>query len=320
MASDGRVVGLTFGAGNDIYYASSTDFGRSFSKPVKVGTKGFLSLGRHRGPRIAIQSGHVVVSAIAGAKGRGADGDLWAWRSKDEEEGWQGPVRINDVEGSAREGLHGMAAGYGVVAAVWLDLRQKGTRLYSSVSRDGGKTWGKNTLVYESPDGHICECCHPSVAVGDGGTVYVMFRNALGGSRDMYLSVSRDGGKSFATEKLGHGTWKLNACPMDGGGLVAAGGGAQTVWRRESSIFVARPGEKEMELGPGKDASIATGLDKTDYAIWVWQGAVMLRSSRDEAAKVLAEKGDYPQLIMTGKGGLLAAWEQENGIVVQPVH
>lgn len=44
---------------------------------------------------------------------------------------------INDVPAAAREGMHGFAASdAGVVAVAWLDLRQKGTRVYVAVSRD----------------------------------------------------------------------------------------------------------------------------------------------------------------------------------------
>ncbi len=320
LANRDGVLMLTFGAGNSIYYASSTDHGKTFSKPVKVGEKGFLSLGRHRGPRVESFSGSIIVSAVAGEKGGGADGDLLAWRSKDAGISWEKPVRINDVEGSAREGLHAMTAGNGLVVAAWLDLRAKGTRIYSSVSRDGGDTWSQNKLVYASPEGTVCQCCHPSLTVGEGGAIYVMFRNALGGSRDMYLSTSRDGGNTFVTEKLGFGTWTLNACPMDGGGLAVASNGALlSIWRRESTIFYAKQGSKEDKLGPGKDASIAAGLNNSLYAVWVSGGAIQYRSSLKPEAVTLSPKGDYPHIVLASNGKPVAAWEQDGGIVVQPL-
>ena len=65
-----------------------------------------------------------------------------------------------------------------------------GTKLYGARSRDGGVTWSKNVLIYESPDGTICQCCHPSAAFDPGGQVLVMWRNCLGGARDMYLKSS----------------------------------------------------------------------------------------------------------------------------------
>ena len=97
-------------------------------------------------------------------------------------------------------------------------------RVYGASSEDGGGTWSASRLVYASPSGAVCTCCHPSVAVDDDGGVSVMFRNALGGSRDMYVARSTDGGRTFPpAAKVGAGTWKLEACPMDGGALAVDG-------------------------------------------------------------------------------------------------
>ena len=47
-----------------------------------------------------------------------------------------------------------------------------------------------NQKIYESPDGHICECCHPTAYIGPQGELYAMWRNWVSGSRDMYYAVS----------------------------------------------------------------------------------------------------------------------------------
>jgi hypothetical protein len=162
---------------------------------------------------------------------------------------------VNDVPGAAREGLHAMAAAPdGTLACVWLDMRGRGTTLYGSFSRDDGATWSRNQLVYRSPDGTICECCHPSAAYDRSGRLHVMWRNALGGARDMYLSTSSDGGKTFSpARKLGKGTWPLDACPMDGGALaVSSDGSVITFWRRGGEMFVCAPGEPERRVGSGE--------------------------------------------------------------------
>src|SRR5581483_10651378 len=198
--------------------------------------RGVLSLGMHRGPRIALVGKTIVISAVVGERGKGADGDLLAWRSLDNGNTWSEGVRINDVPAAAREGLHGMASdGKDLLFATWLDLREKGTRLYGSISRDGGATWSSNVLVYASPSGSVCQCCHPSAVIAPNGRISVMFRNELNGARDMYVVSSVDGGRSFtAAEKLGTDTWILNACPMDGGGITFdPNGQIATVWRRE---------------------------------------------------------------------------------------
>jgi Neuraminidase (sialidase) len=165
LASTGDMVGIVMGSGNDIYYTYSKDDGETFSRPSKIETKGRMPLGRHRGPRVAYQSGNVIVSAVVGKQGGGQDGDVFAWRSNDNGKSWLPPVKVNDVPGAAREGLHSMAAGNGWVVAVWLDLRANGTRIYGARSDNGGATWSKNFLVYESPDGSVCQCCHPSVLI-----------------------------------------------------------------------------------------------------------------------------------------------------------
>src|SRR5207253_1724526 len=142
-------------------------------------------------------------------------------------------TRINSVTNSAREALHAMAGNqHGDVWVAWLDLRSGKTELWGASSHDSGKSWNDDVLIYRSPDGHICECCHPSVQVERNGTVQVMWRNWLGGARDMYVTQSTDGGRTFKTaEKIGSGTWLLNACPMDGGSIS----GPYFLWRREKA-------------------------------------------------------------------------------------
>src|SRR5262245_47441146 len=161
LAARGTPVALAFGSGNTVYVATSDDAGRTFRAPLPVSSSGQLALGMHRGPRVAYAPGALVVSAIVANEGRGKDGDLVAWRSTDGGKTWSAPVRVNDVRGSAREGLHAMAAGeQGTLFAAWLDLRGRGTQVYGSTSSDGGASWSPNRLVYASPSGSVCQCCH----------------------------------------------------------------------------------------------------------------------------------------------------------------
>jgi hypothetical protein len=315
-----RTTAITFGSGNAIYVATSSDGGRSFGRPVKVTEPGVISLGRHRGPRIALTSNGIVVSAIAGAKGRGADGDVLAWRSTDGGNTWSEGVRANDTPGSAREGLHAMSARGQTVFAAWLDLRSKGTKIFGSVSRDGGATWSKNVLVYESPDGSVCECCHPSATIDAQGHVYVMFRNSLAGSRDLYLARSLDGGQSFSpATKLGSATWQLNACPMDGGGLaITAKGVPVTVWRRGKEVFTASDDRSEKKLGTGKDPALAVN-GKGMYAAWTTDAGVQVTIPGQNEPVLLDNEGGYVQLAATPEGKVLAVWERNGSIVVESI-
>lgn len=314
LATDGRTVAMVYGAGKTILFTRSTDQGRTFSNPVPVATPESLLLNRHRGPRVAFVPGAIVVSAIVNT------GDLVTFRSTDMGATWQKGAVINDVPTAAREGLHNLASdGKGTLFADWLDLRDKGTKLYGSKSSDGGVTWSKNVLIYQSADGSICECCHPSATISATGEVLVMWRNTLAGSRDMYLARSKDGVTFGKAEKLGEGTWVLKACPMDGGGVVAdAVGNVTTAWRREKQIYLAKPGAKETVIGEGIDVSLAA-VKNGVYAVWSSVTGIHLSVPNGTASITLAAKGAYPNILALPQGGALVAWEIDGKIVVEPV-
>ncbi len=178
--SDDGAIYVTFGSKNTVYCAVSTDRGKSFAPPVEVGSVGALALGMRRGPRIAVHKKTVVITAVGGETGGGQDGDLLAWRSTDGGQHWQGPVNVNDVAASAREGLHAMAASpTGDLYCTWLDLRNSQSELFGASSTDGGATWSENKLVYRSPSGTICQCCHPAAIYDAEGTLYLLWRNSL---------------------------------------------------------------------------------------------------------------------------------------------
>jgi hypothetical protein len=322
IGADGRAY-LAFGAGDEIRVASSDDGGRSFSEPVAVGSPGMLALGMRRGPRIAVGQGAVVVSAIGGAGGGPygglSAGDLWSWRSPDGGKTWAGPIRLNQVEGSAREGLHAMAAGpEGQIACVWTDLRDDRAHIRGVISTDGGQTWGPEILIHQSPEGPICPCCHPSVAFGPDGTLYVMWRDAISGARDMYLCRSLDGGKTFEpARKLGLGTWPLDVCPMDGGAIAAGPEGrVTTVWMRDGRLYSAEPGQPERLLGPGVQGWASWGPGGP-FLAWLDRrpGRLLALRPGDAEPVELFRSGNDPSIAsaLDGRGPVLAAWEAGPG-------
>jgi hypothetical protein len=315
VSPSGKVY-LVFGAGSAVFCTVSGDGGKSYGEPVKVGAVGALALGMRRGPRVAATDRAVVVTAVGGRVGRGRDEDLLAWRSADGGQTWQGPVTINRVPASAREGLHQTtAAPDGTVYCVWLDLRHHRTQVYGAASADGGASWRDETLIYESPDGSVCECCQPQAAYDPRGGLHVMWRNQLAGARDMYLARSGDNGQTFGRAvKLGHGTWPLNACPMDGGGLACRGDQeVVTIWMRNKEVFRCNPGRPEVSLGKGEQGWAAAGPGGV-YLVWVVgrPGPVMaLRPGSDQPVR-LAERGWDPVVAgpVNGKGPVIAAWEE----------
>src|SRR5262249_21336653 len=158
--------------------------------------------------------------------------------------------------------------------------------------------WSKNILIYQSPGGTICECCHPSLAVGGDGAIHAMWRNALDGNRDMYTAVSHDGGLTFgAASKVGEGSWHLQACPMDGGGIVVTRDGKiATTFRREQQVFLANENQPETLLATGKDSALAANKDGV-FVAWTGAEGVLAKVPGQSEPVHLDPDGAFPQLL-----------------------
>jgi len=308
LAARREQVYVVSGTASSMFSVASFDDGLTFRSPVAISVPGKLAIGMRRGPRIVLTPFMTSISAVVG-------GDLLSWRLAGDGKKWNGPFKVSDQPGAAREGLHAMGASVdgSVLACAWLDLRASGTEIWTSVSRDGGETWSKNVCAYRSPDGHVCECCHPSVAFDAEGKLYVMFRNWLGGARDMYVVTSANEGQSFGlAKKLGLGTWPLNACPMDGGGVaVEKDGTVETAWRREGKVYFSSPGKPEKELGEGTQPWITCALNGPTV---VWQNQGKLQAWSFEGRLTDFAEGGDPVAAVSSLGRI-AAWADDNGQV-----
>lgn len=302
------------GRAGDVFVASSKDGGATFSSPVKVAHVPQLMVGNRRGPRIVANGDRVTVTMIAH--------ELIAFTSTDGGSSWSGRVTVNDVANSAHEGLHDLAGSRpGELFVTWLDLRNGKTELWGATSKDAGRTWTKNELVYKSPDKSICECCHPSALYDAEGNLAVMWRNSIEGSRDMWLMTRAKAASRFtAARKLGEGTWKINGCPHDGGTIVALGGGKfGAVWQRAGEVFLVRADGPEVSLGKGRQPAAAAS-DKGPVVIWNdgTQLVSVVGTTNTQTSKKITE-GRFPSLaaLPDGKGAVIAYEQGAKGIAVE---
>lgn len=316
VSPDGAVAAVAYGIKDEqsgtVYCMVSADGGKTWASPNPVGTIPKLALGMRRGPQVAIGGGRIAVLAISHDTG-----DLLAWTSTDLGRTWSAPAAVNDAPKSAEEGLHAVAAApTGTVLAVWLDHRDGGQQqLAGSRLEPGATAWTANQAIYQSPDGHICECCHPFAAADAAGDFFVAWRNSLGGARDMYLLVSTDGGRNFGKErKLGNGTWRLEGCPM-AGPWVAAASPDQVVsaWPRKDRVYRSTPQMPEASMGLGKQPAVALGLGG-EFMIWNRDGDLRLKHPSHDTSESLGP-GAYPAIASPpdGRGPVIAVWETADG-------
>jgi hypothetical protein len=129
----------------------------------------------------------------------------------------------------------------------------------------------------------------------------------------LYLIQSSNGGTSFEqAQKLGTGSWKLNACPMDGGGLaINTNGKVQTIWKREGNIFTAVPGIPEIEIGKGRNCTIETVNNENIYA---WSNNNEIVYMKENGPKKMLGKGSLPVLKVLDDEHVICVWENEKQI------
>jgi len=307
LALDNRTnLHLVYGNGDSILYAQSIDHGKTFLNASLVAVLPGLFATAMRGPQIASTKWGLTILAS------NKSGDIYSY-CKDESGIWKKTARVNDVDTVAKEGLMALSGDGNNLFSVWLDLRgNKHNKIVGARSGDGGKSWSKNMLIYTSPDSSVCECCKPSVVV-KADHVFVMFRNWLNGNRDLYLIQSHDGGNNFgAAEKLGNGNWKLDGCPMDGGGIVINSENTpQTVWRRQNKIFACEPGKPEIEIGQGRSCVVESVNDKNIYA-WTENGEVIC--GLPHGRKQHLGKGVLPVIKAINNEHIICVWENDKQI------
>ena len=308
-AGNNGTLRLVYGDGDKIFCATSLDNGLTFPEIKLAGEVKEMALGMSRGPQLASSKNYSLVSAID------EKGLIHIFQLNHKSGKWSGMTIANDVAGSAMEGLMSITADENNnFYAVWLDLRDDGkNKICFAYTIDQGTTWTKNKIIYKSPDKTVCECCKPSIVVCKS-KIYIMFRNWLNGSRDLYLMQSDDKGNEFKPPvKLGYGTWKLNGCPMDGGGLVVNQKFIVTsVWQREGKIYLSMPGEEEKMLGTGVNCDITD----SENPIITWQEGSMLKLMELSKGKSIdIDKGSFIQAVRTHDNRIVCAWENNGNIL-----
>jgi hypothetical protein len=318
IATDGDFVAIAWAARTqagitDVYAATSRDGGRSFSAPVRVNhTAGDVNVSGEQPPRIALTPHRgAAPSLLVMWTAKGPSGTrLVSSRSADGGQSFQAAASVPGSDASGNRGWESLAiSAQGVPVAVWLDHRDMAVR-QGAASTTGGHQHG--TAMQHKTDGAVtaqlsqiffarlndrasaraiahgvCYCCKTSVATGADGTVVAAWRHVYPGNiRDIALTKSADGGRSFAPPvRVSEDNWVLDGCPENGPAvaidqtnaihvvwptLVHDGGGGETLalfysTSRDGQRFTTRqqiptegvPRHAQIALGPGATINVA---------------------------------------------------------------
>lgn len=273
-------------ASGDLNYVRSLDYGRTFSKPLRVNSQpgSAMATGNVRGGQIALgASGGINVAWVGSgaALPRGASNSapvLYA-RLNDAGTAFEPQQTVNQSSWGADGGTLA-ADSMNNVYVFWHAQPPGGKaestrRVWMARSSDGGRSFAKETAVNDQTTG-VCGCCGVRAFAGADGTLRVLFRSATEiVHRDMYLLTSKDRGRRFDAQKLSE--WNIGACVMSTEAFAQAPGGILAAWETEKQVYFRR-------MTAGAPAAIA--------------------------APGTGENRKYPALAVNARGETLFAWTE----------
>ncbi|HMF95529.1 MAG TPA: sialidase family protein [Vicinamibacterales bacterium] len=315
----------------DLYYVRSTDYGRTFSTPIRVNSQqgSAIATGTIRGGQLAIGRGgrvHVVWNGSDEAKPRGlvipASGRAEA------------PflyARLN-TSGTAFEPQRDLARrSYGVdgggsiaadatgdVFAAWHALPVGGANgeehrlVWIARSTDDGATFGEETPAWKEPTG-ACGCCGLRLFAGPSNILYGLYRSATALThRDIFLLESTDRGRSFRGSRVQK--WEIGACPMTSMSMASSSTEIFGAWETAGQVYfgaidpkgariptsIAAPGD----AGTRKHPRLAVNANGNVLFVWT-EGTAW---SRGGSLAWQAFDGTGSAIGPTGASGGIAVW------------
>ena len=242
-------------SGGDLFYVRSTDFGATFTAPVRVNSQpgSAIAVGTIRGGQIAVGRGgrvHVAWNGSDTARPRAAvnpdlkrPGAPFLYARSTADGARFEPQRNLNPDVYSLDGGGAVAADdAGHVYAVWHGNREGEARgedhrkVWLSRSDDDGATFATAAPVWQAPTG-VCGCCQARALATPGGGLFLLYRAAMQSRhRDIYVLASHDSGRSFAGSPIQ--PWEINACPMTSMSLAAAGPRIAAAWETAGQVYM----------------------------------------------------------------------------------
>jgi hypothetical protein len=310
--------------------------------PARVNPPGLPVESLHHSPLVAAAPGGILYVSWSSDRPKPAGvifaSDLRLSRSRDGGRTWEGHLRVNE-DRDISHSFEGMAVtGDGAVVMSWIDSREGGDKAATWVTRvlDGGTRAEPSARL----DGDTCVCCRVAVGAGADATVAAPWRKVFAGDvRDMVLSLSRDGGRTFGAPLRVHDDgWKITGCPHRGGQVALDGKGTvYAAWYTEGTkgvpamLFSSAPGGRAFgrpqRVNPPSGTipdQIRLAVNDKGAVVLVWEDAtavrrrILLRASVDGGrtlgpVQVLSRaiKTYMPDVTALPDGDFVVAWHEE---------
>jgi hypothetical protein len=310
--------------------------------PVRVNPPGTSVDSLHQAPGLAVGPGGEVYVTWSAAKPRPEGvlfaSDLHLSRSLDGGRTFEPPLRVNDDRPISHSFEDLAVAPDGTILVGWIDSRDGAGQTATYLARVGERG-SRLEHVSRLPGGETCVCCRVSVVAGPGASAAVMWRKVFPGNvRDMVVSRSADGGRTFeATNTVHADHWKITACPHRGGQVAAdARGRLYAVWYTEGAgdrpdvLFAAAPDGRR--FGAPRRVHTAAGsvpdqprlaIDAAGRGLVVWEDSTAVRRrillrSVGEGGRSLGRVRNlssaikaWAPAVVAVPGGFLVAWHEE---------
>lgn len=228
------VLHLAYVRGEDAYYVSSLDEGKTFAEPIRINSEPGTAFGHdYRGPDIAIgQNGRVHAIWYTNAYQRKLPKDQWGvhYAYLDSSTGAFVPARNFSQRPSDNYSL--AADTSGAVAVFWT-----AEKLFVNLSQDNGKTFSRSSAVSGAD---ACECCASRAVFSSDGALHCAYRDNANDIRDMVLVSLPKGKQAFGRSKISPEPWRVEACPMTGTYLTSSPRGLVAAWEMRGKVLFGR--------------------------------------------------------------------------------
>ncbi|MGB0383472.1 MAG: exo-alpha-sialidase, partial [Ardenticatenaceae bacterium] len=268
----------------DIYFATSTDGGTTWSANVKVNDDADTA---QYDPSVAVDANGTVYATWE--DNRNADQDIYFATSTDNGQSWSADVKINDDAGGTWQYNPSMAVSPNNTLYVsWADNRNGNQDVYFASSTNGGATWSANVKVNDDAGGAWHN--NPSLAVDANDNVVVAWEDLRNGDQDIYFARSTDSGA----------TWSSNVKVNDDSSLLH---------QYTPSVGVDGSGTLMLAWYDQRNGNDDIYFARSTNNGTSWSANVKLNDNSGTSSE------QYPSLAVDSNGNAVAVWQDARDIV-----